>query len=293
MRKSILGLFVIACWLLVVAGHASAITVTFGDNSNYWPDWYHIDGKSGDDGKDTLAIPQFTGGSAEINESGYLTNLTFGQGTSSSNLWELLTPGDLFIDWNNDQIWDYVVKLFADKSGYCSWDNFPDPGAGSYPLYSVQYSLGNKADVGNTAYILSGRDKSENFGAPYNWDWKRNHGGYYIRDDHPVALDLDHVLMDNEQLVNSEVYFSGWDNSPAAAYSFEFDAGLIGLGPSFAIGWTVNCANDVIYETLDNPNPNPNPDPIPEPTTMLLLGTGLIGLACLGRKKLKESNLIK
>ena len=34
-------------------------------------------------------------------------------------------------------------------------------------------------------------------------------------------------------------------------------------------------------------------DVAPEPTTMLLLGTGLIGLACLGRKKLKESNIVK
>jgi hypothetical protein len=35
--------------------------------------------------------------------------------------------------------------------------------------------------------------------------------------------------------------------------------------------------------------PGPGPNPVPEPTTLLLLGTGLIGLAGLGRKGFKKS----
>lgn len=54
----------------------------------------------------------------------------------------------------------------------------------------------------------------------------------------------------------------------------------LGLSPGDSLGihWTQECGNDELELTADV-------DPVPEPATMLLLGSGLIGLAALGRKK--------
>jgi hypothetical protein len=52
-----------------------------------------------------------------------------------------------------------------------------------------------------------------------------------------------------------------------------------GLGDQIGVHWaSATCANDYINGTV----------PVPEPATMLLLGSGLIGLAGYGRKKFSK-----
>jgi hypothetical protein len=115
---------------------------------------------------------------------------------------------------------------------------------------------------------------------------------------------------------NTNYYFSAWvasayPTSPAVL-NFSINGNLIGvpltastttgLWEQFYAEWnsgasttaTLSLVNqntafdgndftldDIVLDTL---RPDPDPDPVPEPATMLLLGSGLLGLAGYGRK---------
>jgi hypothetical protein len=237
--KKLLCLLVLLVFPLLVS-QAMGAPITFGDTQKYWPGWRNW---TSDDNTDYIGTPNFTGGYANIYDSGYLKSLTFNiKNPSNSGSWGILMPGDLFIDADADHTWDYTVNLIKYEGG--TWIT------GDNKLYSISQPLGG------TGYDMASMP------------------GYGIRENHPVAYEGGTSI--------ANINFSGWPTNPypyTGTATFSFNDYLVPLWENFTIGWTVQCANDVIYQTMTNPNP------VPEPASMLLLGSGLIGMAAYGRKR--------
>jgi len=159
-------------------------------------------------------------------------------------------PGDIGIDINSDGTYEFAVTTRSDStnSSYA-----PTPGEG---------------------LLLSGNLVWEN---PKAWDTETkytNWGGV----SNPWAV------TGYDKAVDLGANFS-YDAFGTDHYAIEviLDTSQLGLsyGDKFTIHWTMECGNDFIdlYDPLAE---------IPEPSTMLLLSTGIAGLAFYSRRKFRK-----
>ncbi len=250
------------------------------DNTIFWSGYGN---GTADDTTDSIGIPDFflNAGKVVIEpvapDNRLLRSVEFTYGGPENSPWDLLKYGDLFLDVGANQTWDYVVRTHAYGPG-----DFSDSGGDDmsdvrklkiYKPTGLPIALG-----ADSAYQMSNdasvRDGSVTFGDDRkSWDY---------RQDHPWALDAGYLL-GNMTLVSDQVGFSGWQDSDDwdsglghGVSTFDF-AGLdLDVGERLAIGFTVNCSNDVVYETVG----------APEPSTLVIWSLlGICGIAGVRRRQ--------
>jgi len=260
LTRRILG-FIAAVMCLLLAGAdkaAHAGILSFGDSAINWP------GVTSTPVSDINGIPIFpdTPLHSITIEAGKIKSVTIAYLNSGydQSLWNVLKPGDLFFNLNEDgsNDWDIVVRTpFYAANNYLAGGNVLDDAAAAGSTYDWNvYSLGSGVSytAGSPTY-QRGQETTRADGSPW--------GGLVTRVGHPWALTPDALALFGTPIGSEGVAFSGWLFPPGTSMrtsTWDFTSlpggGIdIGSAHEINIGFTVNCSNEVLYGFAHMPEP--------------------------------------
>ena len=262
MRKLVLVLLVMACCVVLGAGNALAL---LGTNITIF------DNRPGNGGVGVGLEDQETEPGMINNQSWDLEGF-FMQGSTLAMVggWDFVNGAPAYSYESGD--------IFIDISGDAQYGSDQDRGVLNY---GYDYVL--DLDFSNFTYnvyalsvnsILLG--VAEYYNAPESDPWRYG-GGDTVLDGYQG---LGFGYTDYGILTDDETGFEG-DTHNAVAVDLSF----LGKGQDFIAHFTIGCGNDNLMGR--------GTTPAPEPATMLLLGSGLIGLACVGRRKFRAGKIAK
>ncbi|WP_031386868.1 PEP-CTERM sorting domain-containing protein [Desulfonatronum thiodismutans] len=264
-RVSLIFAFATILFLWTLAS-AQALTVHFNDDNIIWPGWEtQRAGYLGDNTEDVIWNPNIVGGSVNIDNNRLASiEIEFESwgGGASPNLWNFLRPGDLFIDLGADGYWNYAFNFWdhtiKDQDNYQYWyGELPGNDIAAEHVYQIDAPLPILGPGTGTLAPDSGYLES-------NW----TNGRF----DHPIAFNPSSQIAYTDILDSNNLpRLLGWGSTIITFSNLNLD--LSGIS-EITIGWTQNCANDVLLQSMV----------IPEPGTLLLLGIGLAGLLAVRRR---------